>query len=610
MRRGTIVALFLVVGALGAALVLRNRERAEATRVEEVVFPGAAPDAVGRIDVENLERGTRVTLEHDAAGRWSLTSPVPYPASGGMLRVLLQGLRDERGFPVAGDLADDPGALGLEPPRAVLRWHAGPDVLRLELGGNEVGGDRIYARAGERVYLLRQTLYNAVQVPPEEYRERRATAIEGDSVVAFRRRGALALEPGGRVHDLTLDAVLDPTRGWTLQDPPALLDPLLFGFLLRDASLMRARTFAQDDPVELERWGLADPHLTVWIDDALGQSAELRFGCREEGVRDVETPHVWYACRAGYPFVWSVDKRPVGMLATPWDQLLDTLLVRAAREEVDAIELGAVRVERAEGGRGGSGWRVAGPGVGGAVPADAQAVDDLLSLLEFARVATWRLPQEDADAPAAAGGLTLAVTLRDGRRLGGVLSAPDGGAPAIGSGEADEPVLFQRFGDALRGAIAPAARALLDVTATSLRARRISIADELHLGALVVRESGREARFERDPGTGRWRRAGGGDVEGDASAAFFASLESLLALEARAWIGPDELASAGAPGAGEPGRVAVELVISAGGDARRIADDRVELAQLDDGRVVYLLPEGGAAEIAPELLAGWRSLLH
>lgn len=596
MRRGTLLLLVLLVATLGVMVVQRNKDREGASQPEVAVFAGFDARQVTRVDVQNLERATRVTLESDGGGRWALTHPVAYPASGGMLSTLLQGVHDLVGYPVdepAGGLS----ALGLDPPRAVLSFRSGDRETRLEIGGDEVGAARIYARADGALFRIRPTLYNAVQVPLEDYRERRATTIESRDVITFRRSGWIVHEPGQGEIDLTLDAILEPEHGWVLQEPRSAMDPVVFGFLVRAAAELRVTGFTADEPGDLSPWGLDNPRLTVELDDAHGQSVTLHFSCAEVGQMDVETPERWYACRAGYPFVWSVEHRVVGLLSAPEDELRDALFVRTQREEIVRAQIDEVILTR---NAGTGAWRVSSPGLPGAgadgAPADLDAVGDVLSRLEFARVDTWLTSASDEADPAgdAEPAGEVFVTLRDGRRLGGALFRdPD---PATGTAR----VLFRRYGDEVVGVASADAVALVELEPHELRARHVPTSEEIHLGGMTVRRGDQEARFVRDPNTGRWRREGALE---DAGAEFFVPLESLLALEARAWLDEaEELDDAAAllhvefhaaAGVAEGALVTPSLVLGGG-----------------PGRAVCRTPDGAVFEVAPALLDGLVGLLQ
>ncbi len=585
MQRRAILALLLIVGALAAALWLRNRGIEQAQRPEEALFPAFDPAALAHVEVHHLERGTEVVLESDASGRWYMTEPVPYPAEAAMVQTLRGILSDARGLPLAAGEGVDLRALGLDPPRIVVVWRAGAAQGRLEVGAEDVDGARLFARADGRVLRAGRALARALELNPDDYRDRALTELAAREATSFRRSGALRTAPGGPEADLALDALLDPQRGWVSPAPLAVaLDPVLMGYLVRGAAELRAETFESDGPTELARFGLDRPRLRVELEGGRGERAALLFGCRAEGPVGALDPAQWYACREGDPFVWTVEPSAVALLSTPASELYDTLLLRAQREEIERVELGGVALVRAPaGGRGGQdgegAWLVSGPA--GEAPADADAVSGVLAALEFARFSGF-------DSALALGEprASLAVVLRDGRRLGGELGADLGGGR----------VALRRFGDELVGTAGAELYELARTEASALRSKRVHALEDVQVAALRLAQGERSARFERDLDTGRWR---GPDGAGEPGHAFYTALERLLYLEARAWLD------------GPPPPLAQELRVAIERTERGAAPYELVFGADAEGRAVCVLPSGGgAAEVDHALYDDLRALLQ
>ena len=573
MQRRAILVLLVAVAGLSAALVLREREEQLAVLPEELLFPSFDPAAVAELTVHQLAGGTKIVLECDAARRWYMTEPAPYPAEIAMVSSMLEVLESARGLPVEGaDLA----ALGLDPPRIVLVWKGGAASGRLEIGAEDVDGARVFVRAGERVLRASRAVQRPLELSPHDYRDRGITGLSAREVVSLRRSGALMLSPGEPETDLALDALLDPAHGWMAVAPrPVALDPVLMGFLTRQAAEVHAATFESDGGADLARYGLDRPRLRLELEHERGARVVLSFGCPEPGPVGVRDPRRWYAAREGAPYVWSVESDAVGLLSTPAKELYDTLLVRAPRADIAEIELSRAALVRD--GEDQENWSVRTPA--GLVPADAGAVADVLAALEFARF-------EDFD-PALARGEPqgrLAITLRDGRRLGGELGAPAG----IGR------VALRRFGDELVGVAADGLRALADTDAAQLRSRRVHSLEGLEVATVALAGPQGSARFERDPHTGRWSDASGAEAPPE----FDAVRERLLYLDAKAWLpaAPGELA--------ETVRVTIVRAERAAGAIELV------FGRDGEGRALCLSPGGAAAEVERALYDDLCALLH
>ncbi|MEM7308159.1 MAG: DUF4340 domain-containing protein [Planctomycetota bacterium] len=586
MHLRTILVLLAVVGGLVVILKLQEQEKVEATRPEEALFPDFDAEAVYRMEVHHLERGIEVVLERDAQGRWSLTEPVPYPAERGMVRTLLELLGRTRGIPIDGS---NPELLGLDRPRLVVRFAAEPTVEGgsprtglLEVGADDVDGVRCFARVDRdrpdtRVLRASRRLATSLDLNPNDYRDRRATWLSSSNVVSFRRSGALPLAEGEEPTDLAFDALLGP-GGWTSQSPvPGTLDPVQLGFLVRGAAELRIDGFRDDAPQDLADYGLDPPRLRVELEDSRGGRVALRFGCFEQEPVTVEGAHRWFACREGYPFVWTVDFRTVGLLSAPRHELYDTLLVRALREDIVGVELARARLTRD-----GEAWTVASLADGASYPADLGAVEDVLAKLEFARAGAF----DEAGTPLPEGAGALAVVLRDGNRLGGELAlgaadAPEGGAR------------FRRFGDGLVGAVDADVVELFATPVAALRSNAIQRLDELQLQAVQLRGGSSEARFERPPDDPVWHPADAAAGE-EVDPAFYPVLERLLFLDAVAWL----------DGEGEALTDPVTVELHGTFGVRTF-----ELGGGADGRA-ECRTAGSRAEVAVELIDGLRALLQ
>ena len=151
-------------------------------------------------------------------------------------------------------------------------------------------------------------------------------------LTALRRTGEL-LEANGVRHDLSLDALIEPT-GWRTGRGPALaLDPVAIGLLVRCATEIRAERFMNDAPDSLADYALDPPALRVELMDVEGRVEALRFGSPPEARGR------WFAVREGWPTVFEVQAGDVSLLQRPLEALYDLSIVRVLRESIVAIEL-------------------------------------------------------------------------------------------------------------------------------------------------------------------------------------------------------------------------------------------------------------------------------
>ncbi len=316
------------------------------------------------------------------------------------------------------------------------------------------------------------------------------------------------------------------------------LDPVLAGFLVRGAAELRVAGFARDGPGSLADYGLEQPALRVELEDERGLRVELLFGCSGSGAPALEGGGRWYAMQSGSSSVWSVEPRSVGLLAVPREELYDSLVVRAKREDVVALSLGDVRVERD-----GEAWTLL---QGDArFPADPGALQDLLAALEFASLEGFDAARELERVR-----LSLSVELRGGQSLGAEL----------GQELADGRIAARRLGEELVGSVDAALLGALDVPVERLRSRRVHAIEGYEVAAVALGPR----RYERSPETGVYRLADPAGAAQEAPQAFYRALERLLYLEARTWLSAREAE-------GSALRERVDVVIERGAPAAPLA---------------------------------------
>lgn len=214
-------------------------------------------DDVTRLRVP-LEGGGDARLRRDADDpeRWSLESPVAYPADPGVVSGILSALAELESKDTIEDPPEDltPFGLGDEAPTLELEAE-GQDPVRVRLGGDAPVGGLVYLRVvGEpAVRTVEKWRVSSLKPRLTGLRDKRVIGTEPDAVtgLAILEKGTLLVRLAKRESD------------WSLTEPiQDLADGRRVGRLLDDLHFMRATGFV-DAPSELGDYGLDRPEIVL-----------------------------------------------------------------------------------------------------------------------------------------------------------------------------------------------------------------------------------------------------------------------------------------------------------------------------------------------------------
>lgn len=500
MNRTTTLFLLLLVGLLGVVAGWqwqRESQGGGVVSLPERIFPGLEPARVRRIKLENLERAVFVVFETDEERRWQLVEPMEFPAEEAYPAFFMQIAEHNELVPLALEGEADLAGLGLDPPRAVLTFvEETPEGERehvVEVGAVDADPQRIVVRVRETLWTTQRNIEATMDHQLATFRARRILDVLPRTVVEIHRKGTYLDQ------DVELDTLLD-TGEWRMTRPlQARLDPVVVGHIVVTACLLEAAFFVDTLQKPLPEYGLDPAEFELTLVTLSDERVTLKFGRSAD--------EVWHVMREGGPHVFGVDAASVRVLGLEARGLLDRTVVRATRDDLEAIVLRRggrdLRIERASGG--GRGWIVR----DGAqeYTADPGALRDLLGQIEDLELG-GRVDAEvgvmDAfEVEAQAGGEGFVLELRGGANQGGSF----GGPFTLTTG--DQVRLFRRRGDTAIGWVDPRAAELLEWTLEDLRSLNLmdGVLEEHQVARLVFQTAGAERAFVRDT-RGRWRPEG------------------------------------------------------------------------------------------------------
>lgn len=572
--------LLVVVLALGGLVLWQQgRERSGEFAADRPLFTDARPERIRSVRVDQLERSLQMRIVRDAEGAWEIVDPLTFPAETGVLERLLEAVTKNRATPVE---RPDLAALSLAPPRALVELveelPAGPRTLRLELGAKDLDGQHVFVRADGVVLRTLMNVDTSLDRDLAEWRRRRVLTCDPARVVAVHRSGKYALDPSAGVTDFGLDAA-SSEHGWQATRPfLGALDPELVGALLTNACYLQSRGFLADSAVEAERFRLDEPDLRLELELADGSETAI-------SLRHDPRSETWACRRDGSVHVFKVDASSVVFLSVPSEAFPDPRLVRAERDAIERIELArpdGLLTLRRDGKRWMLGLPRQGDGAGaGEVPADSEAVLDLLGAIEGARAARF-LEQAPERFALDGEGLSLSV-IEKGRAHTVEFGAPEAVSPGVAGR------MVRRPGESVVGVVEERVARLALRPAAELVGRQMIQIPELGVTSIELSRGEVRRVFVRDGNTGRWSPKG---ADAEAPKAFLKCVERLLSLRADVAVGPGEAFELAEPWT---------VVVTDGGNVRisyrlgALAGDPAKQG-FDDGSVRGIVTSSGLFE--------------
>ena len=309
LRSRLLTLLVLAALAGGVFLYARRADLVSQPRpLSGALYPGLDVSAIDSLYV-TLRGGYDLRFERQPGGRWLITQPSRDEARQELVELILDNLARAEVEPV--EAPGDPlraEAVGLEPPRHLIRFGIGDREQTLLLGDVEPLGRMLYARRGgdDRIVLATRNLVTVLE------------GHAGDFVDPALIRGlagpvsSVLVREGGTV---LVDARRMGGRWMLLQPEPVLADENRVAGLARSLAFLRAeRTLNPTaDPASCHAAGLPDE-----AERAAGEDhGAMRVSLGTEGAPPVSA---WLAAgwrAAGDDLVAAVRQGPSKILGLP-----------------------------------------------------------------------------------------------------------------------------------------------------------------------------------------------------------------------------------------------------------------------------------------------------
>jgi hypothetical protein len=414
--RRILIALVALAG-LGAYLYFYEVPRAEKEGKKEKLL-AVDKDAITGIELVFSDRDIGLSKgEHG----WRLTRPIDAPADEATVTALLGAIADAEIQKTLDEAPSDLANFGLDKPNPTVRLtlKSGDQAPPLAIGKNTTIGGKTYIRKGDeaKIYLTASSLQTGLNKQTKDLRDKQILTFQDDDV----SRLEITNDHGDKTTLVRKDK-----DAWTVDpgDHPAdVTDARSYLSTLRS---LRAIDFPDDAPVDLGKFGLAKPRLTVVVFSGKDDSAAQTLLVGSDATQG--TQKQTYVKRADQPVVYAIGDWAARNLGKTANDLRDKTILG-----FDPARVGRILLERSGGGSvtlvrtGDSSWQIAGQeGKTTKDTAISRFLDDVKDLKGSEIVAE---PAKDLkpfglDAPA----IRITLTNKEGQLMGTVLAASPNGS--------------------------------------------------------------------------------------------------------------------------------------------------------------------------------------
>lgn len=398
MKARSTLLLLLVATALGFFIfkVALLHPGTQAAAISAAYVAPFDPDKAAAIRI--LEGGDELAFQRQADGQtWEIVRPILDRAGRMQMQQVLSALSaiPHREI-IRSPSADERSQFGVSNPKMRVKIDdaSGKRIVEFLLGRETIlpGGIYLGVEGRSEVYVVDAGVRDIVNQPPDDYRDRRVTALSPqaiDKIVLVNRQGQIEL-------------VRRRGEWWIDRPVSARADSALAAQIAEAASAARIFEFMDDDALTLSQVGLAEPTGTIALyEEGSDKPHLIQFGGPTESA-DKGKPGEMPLVFARYPERRSIYKLDAGLAGftqlTP-NRLRDRHLCRFLMDAVDRFELHPLNRPAIVFARKPESWDMVHPVAG---PANSEQVMEALELLRSTKVVAF---EADAARDLAAYGL-------------------------------------------------------------------------------------------------------------------------------------------------------------------------------------------------------------
>jgi hypothetical protein len=324
--------LFLLLGAviLGAAVYYfdwrRSQKESEKPPADAAKLAfSIQPQDITSLAIKHPGNPSEPVLQFEKSDEvWRITQPLETRADQASLDGIIDGLSSARIAQTEPGAPDRLKVYGLDPPAVSLEFQLRSGAKHaVALGKKDFTGISVYAivDGAKDVALLPESLLISSAKSLQDLRDRGVLHIAGDNVVSFDLKNASGQLSAKKVKDQ-----------WEFAKPAGLHgDAGNIGALLASLGSAKWTNVASESPVNLAKYGLANPALTFSAMDDKGKSATLIVG-KKEGDQ-------YFARDASAPTIFLINDDLYKKLAENYNDLRDKKLAHFDPAAIDHVEI-------------------------------------------------------------------------------------------------------------------------------------------------------------------------------------------------------------------------------------------------------------------------------
>ncbi|NLI80624.1 MAG: DUF4340 domain-containing protein [Deltaproteobacteria bacterium] len=317
------LAIFLLMGGYYYYFEVVKKEQEQSLERERKKLVRVAPENVVGLEILAKDK-KRLVVEKEE--NWRITEPIKGDVDSGAFQDYLNTLSKVDYEREIHPTPEDLKAYGLQDPLLRVRWRVGENWSELQLGEKNPSGDAHYAKLGDKpgIYLVSAGVWSVLNRNLDELRKR--------ELLSFASKDARALEILWHGGSPLKVEVSGDGESWKSADHPEMkIKKSKIENVLEQLSWLRARSFLENEALELKKHGLDPPHAIVNVQLKNGKSLQVRLSNEQKEQKTVA------AVSSHLPGVVQIDGSILKELPKDVGMLEDRSLLSIRREEVQQI---------------------------------------------------------------------------------------------------------------------------------------------------------------------------------------------------------------------------------------------------------------------------------